>query len=127
MSKELLFSLTQKDFDISYMRCGGPGGQKQNKTSSGCRIFHRASGAVGESRTERQQSLNKKLAFNRLVKTKEFQAWLKVEVARTTGKLAEVDQRVDELMSEENIKTEINDGCGWKEVSCIDEDIDNQP
>jgi protein subunit release factor B len=40
MGKELLFSLTKKDFRIDTFRAGGKGGQKQNKTSSGVRVTH---------------------------------------------------------------------------------------
>ena len=47
MSRELLFSLTKNDFELQFFRAGGKGGQKQNKTSSGCRIIHKESGAVG--------------------------------------------------------------------------------
>lgn len=50
--KELLFSLTKKDFRIETFRSGGKGGQHQNKTDSGVRIVHLESGAVGESREE---------------------------------------------------------------------------
>ena len=66
--KELLFSVTKKDFELQFFRAGGKGGQKQNKTSSACRIVHKASGATGESREQRQQIANKKLAFQRLIK-----------------------------------------------------------
>jgi len=38
MSKELLFSLTKKDFRVDTFRAGGKGGQKQNKTNSGVRV-----------------------------------------------------------------------------------------
>ena len=62
--KELLFSLTKKDFVVETFRAGGKGGQKQNKTDSGVRIKHPASGAVAESREERSQHQNKKIAFN---------------------------------------------------------------
>ena len=65
MKKELLFSITKKDFEVQTFRSGGKGGQHQNKTDSGVRIIHRASGAVGESRSERSQLVNKRLALKR--------------------------------------------------------------
>lgn len=65
--RELLFSVTKKDFRIYTFRAGGKGGQKQNKTSSGVRFTHIESGAVGESREERSQHRNKEIAFKRCV------------------------------------------------------------
>lgn len=103
--KELLFSLTKKDFTLQVFRAGGKGGQKQNKTSSGVRIIHAASGARGESREERNQSANKKRAFARLVETKEFQNWLKLRAAEiASGETTE--QWLDRMMVPENLKVE---------------------
>lgn len=73
--RELLFSLTKKDFRIDTFRAGGKGGQHQNRTDSGVRITHIESGAVGESREERSQHMNKKKALERLIKSKKFQIW----------------------------------------------------
>lgn len=39
-TKELLFSITKKDFKVDTFRCGGKGGQNQNKVESGARITH---------------------------------------------------------------------------------------
>jgi protein subunit release factor A len=72
-NKELLFSLTKKDFRIDTFRSGGKGGQYQNTCDSGVRITHIESGAVGESRDERSQYQNKKMAMERLVASKTFQ------------------------------------------------------
>lgn len=75
-------------------------------TDSGCRIIHRASGAVGESRSERSQHQNKRLAFGRLVKTAKFKLWLARTVHEIiTGKTTE--ERVEEAMSPEKLKVEI--------------------
>ena len=104
--KELLFSVTKKDFELQFFRAGGKGGQKQNKTSSACRIIHKASGAIGESREQRQQIANKKLAFQRLVQSKEFQIWHKIKAASVLGGLKDIDKKVEESISEENLQIE---------------------
>ena len=106
MSRELLFSLTKNDFEMQFFRAGGKGGQKQNKTSSGCRIIHKASGAIGESREQRQQIANKKLAFQRLVQSKEFQIWHKIKAASMLVGVKDVDKQVEASMSESNLKIE---------------------
>jgi protein subunit release factor B len=72
MSKELLFSVTKKDLIVQTFKAGGKGGQHQNKTDSGVRIIHKKSGAVEESRNERSQYQNKKIAFKRLTESSKF-------------------------------------------------------
>ncbi|KLU61432.1 peptide chain release factor 1 [Peptococcaceae bacterium CEB3] len=115
--RELLFSITKKDFKMQYFCAGGPGGQHQNKTASACRIVHPASGAVGESREERSQHQNRKIAFERLVKTREFQHWYKIEVARRLGRLVDAEKEVEKWMQPENLKVEGvgENGC-WVEM-----------
>src|SRR5260221_14400690 len=44
-------------------RCGGPGGQHQNKTESGVRYTHIPTGVAAESRSERSQHKNDNLAL----------------------------------------------------------------
>ncbi|MCK9369469.1 peptide chain release factor-like protein [Candidatus Dojkabacteria bacterium] len=108
--RELLFSITKKDFELQTFCSGGHGGQHQNKTESGIRIIHHASGARGESREYKSQAQNRKAAFKRLVNTKTFQKWLKLEVAKRSGELAIVEARikkwVDSQMADEFIKIE---------------------
>ncbi len=109
MDKKLLFSLTKKDFETETFRSGGPGGQHQNKVESGVRIKHPESGAIGESREFRSQHQNKKIAFERLIKSKEFQLWHKMTCARLLGEIKtkeQIEKEVDNDMREENLKIE---------------------
>lgn len=106
MKRHLLFSLTKKDFTISTFCTGGPGGQHQNSNQNGVRITHNDSGATGEGREFRSQVQNKKAAFERLVQSKKFQAWHKLEVAKRLGRIKEVENAVEEAMDEKNIKIE---------------------
>lgn len=106
---KLLFSLTKKDFEIETFRSGGKGGQHQNKTESGVRIRHLASGAVGESREYREQGRNKKAAFERLASSKEFKIWHKMTCARLLGESKtqeQLEKEVDSDMCIENLKIE---------------------
>ena len=110
MDKKLLFSLTKKDFEFETFRSGGKGGQHQNKTESGVRIRHPDSGAVGESREYRSQYQNKKAAFERLIKSKEFQLWHKLKCARLMGEIkteGQIEKEIDYAMREENLKIEL--------------------
>lgn len=80
--RQLILRLTRKDFDVQVFRAGGKGGQNQNKTSSGVRIIHRASGAVGEARDQRSQLQNKRNAFLRMAESPRFKAWHRVAIGR---------------------------------------------
>ena len=66
MERELIFSARKKDFRVDYFRCGGPGGQNQNKLETGVRITHIATGISCEGREFKSQHANKKAAFQRL-------------------------------------------------------------
>lgn len=104
--KELLFSITKKDFEIQTFRSGGKGGQNQNKVESGVRIIHRESGAVGESREFRDQPQNKKAAFKRLVASEKFKQWMKLQTSLRLVGIHEVEREVEKMMKPENLKIE---------------------
>ena len=50
--------IRDEDLKRDVFRCGGPGGQHQNKTESGVRYTHIPTGVAAESRTERSQHKN---------------------------------------------------------------------
>jgi len=106
MNKKLLFSITKKDFEIQTFRSGGKGGQHQNKTESGVRIIHKESGARGEARDSRYQHVNRKNAFLRLVNSDKFKAWLKIKISEKTGEMEEIEQKVEKMMEDANLKIE---------------------
>jgi protein subunit release factor B len=115
--RELLFSLSKDkgDFIVENFRSGGPGGQHQNKTSSGAKIIHPASGATGESREERSQFQNKKIAFKRLIASDTFQKWHRLKTAAAMKGIQDIEQYVDKvLLAPENLKIETYDPEGDK-------------
>ncbi len=111
---ELLFSVTAKDCRWDYFRGSGKGGQKRNKTESGCRCTHIASGAVGVSDDTRSQHKNKRTAFVRMTETAKFKAWHKRECARHTGELLKIEDAVDQAMRPWNLKEEIYVDGKWR-------------
>jgi hypothetical protein len=120
MEKKLLFSITKKDFEIQTFRSGGKGGQNQNKRETGVRIIHKDSGAVGEARDSRYQHQNKMAALKRLVETKKFKIWHKMEVGRRILKGPSIDEIVEDMMQENNMKTEVHDEEGrWVKADIL--------
>lgn len=115
-TKKLLFSVSIKDCRVDTFRAGGKGGQNQNKVSSGVRVVHKASGAVGEARDSRDQLQNKQNAFVRMASTKTFQMWAKLRACELqTGK--SIEERVEESMHPSNIKVEYRTVNGWEQIS----------
>ena len=106
MEKQILFSLTAKDFEFQTFCTGGNGGQNVNAKQNGVRCIHPASGARAEHRDGRSQDLNKREAFRKCAESAVFKAWHKVEVMRRLGKLRDIDRLVDEAMAEHNLKVE---------------------
>lgn len=100
------FTLDKSDLKVEYYRGSGAGGQKRNKTSSACRIRHEASGAEGQSQDERSQAQNKKLALERLVNSKRFKTWTKMQIAIQEEGYRSLEAKVDKMMAETNLKFE---------------------
>lgn len=112
--KEPLLSITIKDFDVTYSRGSGKGGQKRNKTETKVRFFHPESKAEGISDDTRSQHQNKKIAFRRCVDDKKFQNWIKIETSRALGKLQDIEDTVDAMMKD--IKVEGKENGKWTPI-----------
>jgi protein subunit release factor B len=111
MTRELAFSVTLKDCDVDTFSSGGPGGQNVNRRSTGVRITHRASGAVGKSTEERSQLQNKKRAFRRMAETPVFTTWVRMQSGRDGHLRAEVERS----LWPGNVRTEVREGGEWVE------------
>jgi protein subunit release factor B len=111
--RELLFSVTKKDFDISYFSGTGPGGQHKNKSQNCVRIQHKESGVIVTGQEERSRAQNQKNAFLRLVNHPKFKTWLKIKTAESLEDKREIEkqiqQKVNEAMREEHLKVEFYD------------------
>ena len=57
----------ESDVEETFVRSGGPGGQKVNKSSSCVMLFHRPTGLRVKCQTSRQQGVNRLLAREMLL------------------------------------------------------------
>jgi protein subunit release factor B len=110
-ARRRILSVSVHDCEVQTFRSGGSGGQNQNKRDTGVRIIHHPSGARGESREQRSQLQNKKVAFYRMVTSDKFKLWLRIETGREVVK----QQEFDFLVPPEDIKTEIRVDGQWVE------------
>jgi len=108
--KQLLFSVTKKDFKIDYYKASGKGGQNRNKRDTAVRITHPPSGAVGNATEQRNQHQNLKVAFRRLTESDKFKQWLRLETSRKIVDKKEMEKQinawVDDQMQEKHLKVE---------------------
>jgi protein subunit release factor A len=113
--KQLLFSVTMKDLEMQTFSVGGHGGSGKDTSNSGVRLIHRASGAVGEGREQRNVTRNRQSAFKKLVSSDKFKKWHKIECAKRLGQFipetedeirSRVDRMVDEGLKNGTIKIE---------------------
>lgn len=65
--------VSESDFEESFVRSSGPGGQKVNKTSSCVHLLHTPTGLAVKCQRERSQSLNRHLARRLLLDKIELQ------------------------------------------------------
>lgn len=110
MSRELLFRLTRKDFEVTWFRGSGGGGQHRNKHANCCHIRHPASGAVSTGQSSRSRVSNQKEAFRGLLKKPDFMRWYRRRIAEITEK------KTLEQMSTENLLIEVRTEHGWIEI-----------
>jgi protein subunit release factor B len=116
MGKELLFSVTSKDFRIDYFAAPGPGGQNKNKTKSACRMVHEESGAVGQCVEHREQARNRQEAFRRCVESDTFKKWHRIKSAammlRKSGQKS-IEEQVEDALLPKNLKIEVKENNKW--------------
>ncbi len=118
--KKLLFSITKKDFDIDYFSGKGAGGQHRNRHKNCVRMYHKDSGARSTGQSHRERKSNIIEAFTTLTKSKEFKLWLN----RKTYEVIEgkrIEDKVEDMMTEENLKIEVKTDDGWLEVKELGE------
>lgn len=118
MEREKILTVTAKDCIRQTFRSGGPGGQHQNKTSSGVRWIHEPSGARGESREARSQKENEKIAWKRMVDSPAFRYWLSA-VTKGVKTPKEIEAEVERELADDDITiTEVKSGKDtWKRVN----------
>jgi len=117
MGQKLLFSVTKKDFEVTWYSGTGPGGQNRNKVQACCRIRHPESGATAQATDSRSRDANLKTAFKRLTASLTFSQWIRRKAAGELFEEAEITAAVEEAMSPENILVEGKNNGKWEEIS----------
>ena len=119
MGKELLFSLTRKDFKIDFFSGTGAGGQKRNKTQNCVRLHHIETGIIVTGQSARERKANIAEAFKNLIKNPKFKLWhARKALECIEGKT--IEEKVEQSMSLENLIIEVQKDGKWISESEID-------
>ena len=116
--KKKIYSVPSNDLRWEFFRCGGKGGQKQNKTDSGARVTHVPSGISCESREERQQIQNRRIALKRLSEHPRFVLWCKLHIAANLDGFESMASSIFLAMDERNLRIESSSDCIPGEAHC---------
>jgi peptide chain release factor 1 len=117
MAKELLFSVTKKDFDLHWFSGTGAGGQGRNKLQNSLRLIHRPSGASATGQSNKSRVANQKEAFKGVIEHPKFKMWYNQKVMECLSNET-LEEKVKKQMAPKNIKVEGKDEKGrWKELS----------
>lgn len=114
--KELLFSITKKDFKVHYFSGTGAGGQHRNRHMNSVRLIHIPSGATSTGQSNKERLSNMKEALYNIMKNPQFKMWHNEKVMEVlTGK--SIDDRVKESMVSENLVIEGKNEKGqWEQI-----------
>lgn len=106
MARELIFSVTKKDFDISFFSGTGAGGQHRNKHQNCVRMVHRESGAAATGQSGKSRQQNMREAFKAIISSETFKTWHRIETSVQLATGASVRKRVRQMVAPENLRVE---------------------
>ncbi len=82
---DIKIDIPEKDYELKFIRGGGAGGQKVNKTSSTAQLRHLPTGIILTVQTERSQTANRDMAF-KILRARLYDLELKKREAETQAR-----------------------------------------
>lgn len=118
LGRELLFSVTKKDLNISFFSGTGGGGQHRNKHQNCVRMYHPDSGASVTGQSFKERPANIKEALRNLLKHPKFRIWHNKMVQDSLSEKS-IEEKVEEMMNEKNLKVEVKEDGKWIEENIV--------
>ena len=123
MKRELLFSITKKDFKVDYFSGTGKGGQYRNKHQNCVRLHHPESGVIVTGQSYRERQANIKEAFGNLINNAKFKLWYNRKAHEIlSGK--RIKDTVEKMMRPENLRIEVKNDGKWIEIPQCSKEAD---
>ena len=120
MKRELIFSVTRKDFEITYFSGTGAGGQHRNRHMNCVRVRHLESGAEGKGTESRKTPDNLRKAFKRCVESDKFKNWHRIKTSEILSKKNNeitIEEAVKKEMSQDSLITEVFRNGEWVKLT----------
>ncbi len=109
--KELLFSITKKDFKINWFSGTGAGGQGRNKLMNSCRLTHTPSNTMATGQSNKSRVANQKEALHGVLEHPVFKMWFNQQILEhLSGET--VEEKVNRTLEPAHIKVECKDNRG---------------
>ena len=113
--KDLLFSVTKKDFELHWFSGTGAGGQSRNKNQMCLRLSHPDSGASATGQSSKSRTANQKEAFNSLIATAKFKTWINRKIFEALGEET-IEEKVKKQMHPKNLRVEGKEDGKWAKI-----------
>jgi len=115
-NKELLFSITKKDFDLYWFSGTGAGGQGRNKLQNSLRLSHRPSGASSTGQSSKSRVANQKEAFKGIMEHPKFKMWYNKKIMECLYEET-TEEKIKKQMIPDNLRIEGKDDKGrWNKI-----------
>ncbi len=115
ITNKKVFSVTKKDFEITWFSGTGSGGQHRNKHQNCCRLKHKATGIIKTGQAHRERLKNQKDALHSMADDKYFRAWCVQRLAEMEGGPT-IEEWIEEQMQPKNLIVQVRDDNGkWVE------------
>lgn len=116
MKKEIKYSITKKDLEVTWFSGSGAGGQHRNKHDNCCRLRHPETGVIVTGQSHKERPANQKEALQNLAnhfKIRHFLEQKLNELETGITMVEEAEKYVDDMMRPENFK-EVDSEKDWK-------------
>lgn len=106
-----IFTITKKDFELTWFSGQGGGGQHRNKHQNCARILHKETGIICTGQSHKDRPSNLKEAMQGLANNPKFKAFCESRLREIESGIT-IEQKVDKMMKPENIRVEVKDENG---------------
>lgn len=116
MKKEVKYTISKKDLEITWFSGSGAGGQHRNKHDNCCRIRHPETGVIVTGQSQRDRISNQKEALQNLARHHKIKYFLEQKLQEIESGISiesAAEEFVEDMMKEENFM-EVPSEKDWK-------------